>query len=71
MWKIGWETHYIAASRSASIPQDTLKLLAKKQLRDIRWLLPGGSFLPVDIALWAYLLWIATERAVNRLFARH
>jgi hypothetical protein len=27
--------------------------------------------LPVDIALWAYALWIATERALKHLSARH
>ncbi len=90
-------THYIAARRSISIQEDTLKLLAKKQLRDVGWLPPESgslvnvyanvtkwtviragrnlvkgrlSFLPVAIALWAYTLWIATERALKHLFAR-
>ncbi|HEY1471427.1 MAG TPA: glycosyltransferase family 2 protein [Candidatus Acidoferrum sp.] len=98
MWKIGWETHYIAESRSISIQEDTLKLLAKKQLRDIRWTSPESnslamvyasvtkwtiiragrnvvkgrfSFLPIDIGLWAYALWIATVRTVKHIFARH
>jgi hypothetical protein len=62
MWKTGWETHYIAARRSTSIQQDTAILPAKKQLRDIRWLSQES---------WAYALWIAMERAVNYLFARH
>jgi cellulose synthase/poly-beta-1,6-N-acetylglucosamine synthase-like glycosyltransferase len=29
------------------------------------------SFLPIDMALWAYALWIATERTVKHIFARH
>jgi hypothetical protein len=93
----GRETHYIAHSRSISIQEDTLELLARKQLRDIRWLSPeSGSlvnvyknvtkwtivragrnvvkgrfyFLPVDFALWAYALWIATKRTVKHTFAR-
>ncbi|PWU08515.1 MAG: hypothetical protein C5B47_04575 [Verrucomicrobia bacterium] len=37
LWKIGWESHYIAESRSVSIQQDTLRLLASKQLRDNGW----------------------------------
>lgn len=40
MWKVGWETHYIAESRSVSIQEDTLKLLALKQLRDNGWASP-------------------------------
>ena len=28
-------------------------------------------FLPVDITLWAYALWIATERTVKHIFGRH
>ncbi|MBS1840391.1 MAG: glycosyltransferase family 2 protein [Acidobacteria bacterium] len=91
MWKVGWETHYIAQSRSISIQEDTLKLLAMKQLRDIRWLSPKSSllrvylevtkwtivragrnvvkarfsFLPVDVGLWAYALWIATAHTLR------
>ncbi|MGB2639712.1 MAG: glycosyltransferase family 2 protein, partial [Candidatus Acidiferrum sp.] len=37
MWKAGWETHYVAQSRSVSVQEDTLKLLALKQLRDNGW----------------------------------
>jgi GT2 family glycosyltransferase len=29
------------------------------------------SFLPIDMALWAYALWIATERTVKHIFPRH
>src|SRR5437762_12914914 len=55
MWKVGWETHYVAQSRSISIQEDTVKLLAMKQLRDIRWLSPeNGSLLRVylDVTKW-------------------
>jgi cellulose synthase/poly-beta-1,6-N-acetylglucosamine synthase-like glycosyltransferase len=45
MWKVGWETHYIARSHSVSIQEDTLKLLALKQLRDSGWVSPERSSL--------------------------
>jgi hypothetical protein len=29
------------------------------------------SFVPIDMALWAYALWIATELTVKHIFPRH
>jgi hypothetical protein len=45
MRKSGWETHYVAKSRCVSIQEDSLKLLAAKQLRDSGWYSPGESSL--------------------------
>lgn len=95
MRKSGWETHYVAKSRCVSIQEDSLKLLAGKQLRDSGWYSPGESslarlyfnlsrwtliragrnllkgrlsFIPIDAALWATALWMATAGTLG--FAR-
>lgn len=58
MWKVGWETHYIAQSHSVSIQEDTLKLLALKQLRDSGWVSPERSSLLslyFDLSKWTII----------------
>lgn len=88
MKEFGWESHYVTASACISIQEDSLRLLAIKQLRDSDWFSPTeGSLirlyvhlskwtliragrnvvkgrlylLPVDLAIWASALWIATS----------
>jgi hypothetical protein len=62
-------------SRAARSTEFTLWMTARVSptvIRAGRNLVKGRlSFLPVDIALWAYALWIATERALKHLSARH
>jgi cellulose synthase/poly-beta-1,6-N-acetylglucosamine synthase-like glycosyltransferase len=92
MWQRGWETHYVAESRCVSTQQDTLELLAKKELRESYWYSPAESsllhlflhlskwtmiragrnvakarlhFLPIDVSIWAYALWIATSQELK------
>jgi cellulose synthase/poly-beta-1,6-N-acetylglucosamine synthase-like glycosyltransferase len=45
MKRAGWESHFVASSRSVSIQQDSLKELAAKQLRDSGWYSPPESSL--------------------------
>jgi GT2 family glycosyltransferase len=92
MKKVGWESHYIAASRCISIQDDSLKQLALKELRESYWYSPAQSsllhlylhlskltlihagrnlvkgrwiFLPLDAAIWACALWMATSRTLR------
>jgi len=52
MKAIGWETHYIAESRSISIQADSLEQLCKKELRERGWYSQtGGSLSRLFVSL--------------------
>jgi cellulose synthase/poly-beta-1,6-N-acetylglucosamine synthase-like glycosyltransferase len=64
LWRLGWETHYIAESYCISIQKDGLVQLAKKQLRDSAWYSPEESSLP---HLYFYLTRWAFVRVVRNI----
>jgi mycofactocin glycosyltransferase len=67
MWKLGWETHYVAGSRCISRQEDSLKELAAKQLlRDSGWSsLTEGSLIRLYFSLSKWTL-LRTCRNISK-----
>jgi glycosyltransferase involved in cell wall biosynthesis len=66
MRQAGWDSHFVASSRCVSIQQDSLDVLANKQLRDSGWYSPReGSLMRLYFHLTMWTMVRAGRNVLN------